>query len=96
MTRHMALLSFTEQGIKNVQDSGKRAASFQAAVEAAGGKVVSQYWASGRYDGCVIFDAPNEETAATLLLGLGQKGNVRTQTLRLFGEQEFASLVGNL
>lgn len=96
MSRHLALLRFTEQGLRNVEESSKRAGEFRAAVEAAGGSAVFQYWATGEFDGCVVFETPNDETAARLLLTLGKAGNVRTQTMQLFDEREFTSIVDGL
>jgi len=93
MTRYLALLRFTEQGIRNIQDSEKRAAEFRDSVAAAGGSVVAQCWAIGKYDGCVVFESPQEETAAALLLKPGQEGNVRTHGIRRFDGQEFAAMV---
>jgi len=92
MTRCLALLSFTDQGIRNIRQSGQRAASFRKSVEKAGGKVLAQYWALGEADGCVIFEAPDEETSGALLLALAQAGNVRTRTLRVYDEHEFAQM----
>lgn len=95
MTRYLSLITFTEQGIKNVKQTTERAEKFRSSVEAAGGKILSQYWAVGEADGCIVFEAPNEETAASLLLTLGQKGNVRTRTLRLYDATEFQKILSN-
>jgi uncharacterized protein with GYD domain len=89
MVRYLSLLNFTEQGLRSVQQSPQRAVQFRKSIEAAGGKVVSQYWAVGEADGCIIFEAPSEEAAASLLLALGKLGNVRTRTLRIYDETEF-------
>lgn len=93
MTRYLTLLRFTEQGLRNVHESEKRAAEFRDAVAAAGGSVHAQYWTVGDYDGCVVFEVPQEHAAAALLLKLGQKGNVRTQSIRLFDGKEFAAII---
>ncbi len=93
MTRYLSLLSFDKQGVENVSHSPARAKEFRTNVEAVGGKVIEQYWALGQYDGAVIFEAPDEETATSLLLKLDQKGNVRTQTMRIYNEQEFTSIL---
>jgi uncharacterized protein with GYD domain len=47
----------------------------------------------GRYDSMFILDAPNDEAVAQLSLTIGAEGNVRTETLRAFNEQEFRKLV---
>jgi len=93
MNRYLSLLSFTDQGLSRVQQSVSRAADFRASVEAAGGKVVVQYWAVGEADGCIVFEAPSEEVAAALLLKLGRAGNVRTRTLRVYDANEFERIV---
>jgi uncharacterized protein with GYD domain len=96
MTRYLSLLNFTEQGLRSVQQSSERAHQFRKSVEAAGGKVVSQYWAVGEADGCIVFETPNEETAAALLLALGKLGNVRTRSLRIFDDMEFARITAKV
>jgi uncharacterized protein with GYD domain len=93
MVRYMSLISFTDQGIREVDKSVARATKFRSAVEKAGGRVVQQYWAVGELDGCVVFEAPDENTAAALLLRLGRDDNVRTRTMRVFDANEFEAIV---
>jgi uncharacterized protein with GYD domain len=81
--------------MREIKQSAQRAAEFRRAVEAVGGRIVSQYWATGQFDGCVIFEAPDEAIAASLLVTLGQQGNVRTRSLRVFDEQEFKAITSN-
>ncbi len=80
----IALLDFTDQGIRNIKDSPHRADQFNEMAERAGAKVVAQYWTIGSHDGVLILEAPNDEVAASILLALGAAGNVRTTTLRAF------------
>ncbi len=93
MPRYLSLVEYTDQGIRNVKDTIGRANAFRSSIEAADGKVISLYWAVGEADGVAIFETPNEETAAKLLLALGEKGNVRTKTLRVYNEEEFAEIL---
>ncbi len=93
MVRYMSLLEFADQGLTAVADSPKRANEFRQSVESAGGRVISQYWTLGDYDGTVIFEAPDERTATALLLELVKKGDVRTKTTRVFDETEFAEII---
>lgn len=96
MTRYLLLLRFTEQGVKAVDRSPARAAQFRDVVAAAGGNVSFQFWTTGQWDGCALLETPDEQTAASLVLGLGKAGNVRTQTMRVFDEQEFKSIAEKL
>ena len=92
MARFLTLIQFTDQGIKAIDKSTQRAERFRSAVSAAGGNVESAFWALGEFDGAVVFQAPDEKTAARLLLELGQQGNVRTRTLQVFDAGEFAAM----
>jgi uncharacterized protein with GYD domain len=93
MIRYLSLLNFTDQGIHQVGDTIKRADAFRQSVEAAGGKLVSQYWTTGDADGCVVFEAPDEQIGAALLLSLAKQGNVRTRTMRVFDTREFQGVL---
>jgi uncharacterized protein with GYD domain len=42
----------------------------------------------GQYDAVVISEAPDDATVAKLALAAGGRGNVRTETLRAFDEDE--------
>ena len=59
-----------------------------------GGEVKGFYVVMGRYDGVVITEAPNDETAAKIALALGSKGTARSETLRAFNEDEFRKIIG--
>ena len=50
----------------------------------------------GQYDGVVITEFPSDEAAATLLLAIGAQGNIATETMRAFTEEEMSGIVGNL
>lgn len=93
MATFIALLDYTDQGIRNIHDSPVRADRFQELAERAGAKVVAQYWTLGSHDGVLVLDAPDDETAASVLLALGASGNVRTTTLRAFGWAEAQGLI---
>jgi uncharacterized protein with GYD domain len=87
----IALLDYTDQGIRNIKDSPHRADKFQEVAERAGARVIAQYWTIGSHDGVLILDAPSDAVAASILLVLGAAGNVRTTTLRAFEWAEASS-----
>lgn len=96
MPTYIALFSWTEQGIRNVKDTTKRAAKFSDAVKKAGGKVKDVYWTMGRYDGVIIFEAPDDETATAIMVGGCAQGNVRTETLRAFDERAMKKVLAKV
>lgn len=93
MPTFITLLNFTDQGIRQIQDSPHRADHFTEVAEREGARVLAQYWTLGAHDGVLILDAPDEETAATVLLRLGASGSVRTQTMRAFEWAEAQDLI---
>jgi uncharacterized protein with GYD domain len=93
MPRFLTLINFTEQGMKNFKDTTKRADAFVKKAKEAGVTVNTVLWTVGAYDGAVLFDAPDEQTAAGLMVSLAAQGNVRTQTLRAFDREEIAGVV---
>jgi uncharacterized protein with GYD domain len=66
------------------------------AWEAAGGRFIGIWWTFGQYDGVVVHEAPDDETANRLLFATGMQGNVRTETLRAFGEEDIGQLTQDL
>ncbi len=71
------------------------AEAFKAAAKKMGCKVTGVYWTLGVFDGVLVFEAPDDETATSLMLHLGSLGNVQTQTARAFTEPEMAKILGN-
>ncbi len=80
----IALLDYTDQGIRNISDSPHRADQFNEMAERSGAKILAQYWTIGSHDGVLVLEAPSDEVAASILLALGAAGNVRTTTLRAY------------
>ncbi|HJZ56522.1 MAG TPA: GYD domain-containing protein [Gemmataceae bacterium] len=93
MATFITTVRFTEQGLKNIRDTRKRSEAFQAAAQKRGAKVKDVYWALGAFDGVLIFDAPDDETAAGLMLELAALGNVQTQTARAFTAAEMEKIL---
>jgi uncharacterized protein with GYD domain len=92
MPMYVTLIRYTEQGIKTFKDLPKRLEETRTAGEAAGAKLVAFYLTMGQYDAVVVSEAPDDETVATLALAAGGRGNVRTETLRAFTEDEAKKL----
>ena len=92
MAMFVSLVSFTDQGIRNVKDSPARFDAFRAAAGKLGVTVKSVYWTVGSCDLVVTVDGP-EDAVTTLLLKIGSLGNVRSQTLRAYGEDEFRRIL---
>ena len=96
MVQHyIMLIRLTDQGIRNIKDTTRRADAAKSEVERIGGKL-TVYWTFGEYDMVCILEAPNDEAAMEFGLKVGSLGNVRTITLRAFTEEEIARVVNKL
>jgi uncharacterized protein with GYD domain len=93
MTRYISLLRFTERGAKNIQKSTNRAHNFDKIAAKAGVKIEGQYWTMGDCDGVLIISAEPEKNALHCLAQLAAQGNVRTETMPAFIDQEFDDIV---
>jgi len=96
MTTYVVLANFTDQGIRNVKDSPKRAEAFKKMAKTFGVVVKEVVWTQGRYDFVTIVEAQDEAAAMSLSLSLSALGNVRTETLRAFSAAEMTAIVGKM
>ena len=96
MATFITTMHFTEQGIKAVRDTCERAAAFKATAKKLGVKVTGIYWTLGAFDGVIVCEASDEETATAALLHLGTLGNMRTQTARAYDTAEMQKILGRL
>ena len=96
MATFITTIKFTQQGIKGIDETTKRAAALKAAGKKMGVKVTDIYWTLGDHDGVLIFEAPDDETATTLLLHLGATGNVHTTTVRAFTAAEMDKILAKV
>lgn len=88
MPTYVVLYKFTDQGLKNIKDTVRRAKEVRAENEKRGFKVVGTYWTQGEYDIVSIVDAPSEEAMLAGLFNIAETGNVHSQTLRAHSEAE--------
>jgi uncharacterized protein with GYD domain len=95
MATFITLVTFTDQGIKNVKESPARLEALKALLEAHGGTLKSAYYTQGDYDMVVIVEG-DEAVVMTGNLTAGSLGNVRTQTLRGFSADEMKGFISNM
>jgi uncharacterized protein with GYD domain len=93
MATFITNIKFSQQGIKDIDHTTKRATIFKAEAKKLGAKVKEIYWTLGDHDGVLIFEAADDETAAALLLHLGAAGNVHTTTVRAFTAAEMDKII---
>lgn len=93
MACYVVLCNFTDQGIRAVRDTVKRADAAKEAAAKLGVKMNEIYWTLGEYDIVTVLEAPNDEAVTAFGLALASLGNVKSQTLRAFTRDETLAIL---
>ena len=93
MPRYVALINWTDQGVKNFKDSVDRFEAVQQAGSASGVRFTDIYWTIGSYDLVGVVEAPDDETLTAALLTAAAAGNIRSTTLRAFDADQMKAII---
>jgi len=96
MATYISLVQFTDKGIQAAKETTQRVAEWAATVQSMGVSIKQMYWTLGQYDQVCVFEAPDDETAASVLLSADMLGNIRTQTLRAFTSTEMEKILSRI
>ena len=96
MATYITLLKWTQQGVSKVRDSAKRLDAGRKAFKKAGAEIKDVYMTLGQYDLVCVIEAPDDEAYAKAILGLASQGNVSTETLKAFSEDQYREIVGSV
>ena len=96
MPTYVTLMNWTDQGIRTAKDSVQRRDQANALAEKHGASIKQVYWTVGPYDLVTIIEAPDDESATSMLLELGSAGNLRTTTLRAYDREEMSGIIQRL
>jgi len=96
MATFITTIKFTEQGVKAIGETTKRADAFKVLAKKTGVKVNQIYWTLGAFDGAIVFDAADDETATAALLHLAALGNIQTTTARAFDTVEMGKILSKV
>jgi uncharacterized protein with GYD domain len=96
MPTYISLVRFTDQGMRAAKDTTRRLADWAAKVKSRGVSIKQMYWTLGHYDQVCVFEAPDNETVAAVLLAADMLGNIRTQTLRAFTAPEMEKILATV
>lgn len=94
MPAYVTLARFTRQGARTIDSFLDRLQNVKAGMAEAGGEWASFCLTQGQYDLAAVSRRADEYKAMAFDLWLARQGNVRTETLRAFGEDEIARIMG--
>ena len=95
MPTYVVLYTFTDQGRKNAKETVERSRQARQENEQRGFQVRGLYWTQGQYDLVAIVDAPDEQAMIAGLFNIAGAGNVKSETLRAFTEEEMEQALRN-
>jgi uncharacterized protein with GYD domain len=96
MPTYISLVQFTDKGIQAAKQTTQRIAKWAAEVQSKNVSVKQMYWTLGQYDQVCVFEAPDDQTAASVLLTADMLGNIRTQTMRAFTTSEMDKILSKM
>lgn len=96
MPHYVTLMHWTSQGVAGLPAWRERIEDGERVISNAGGRLVGVYVTLGRYDVVEIFEAPDDETAAEIMLKLQRHGAEHTETLRAFTREEAEAIIRKL
>ncbi len=92
---YISLVQFTDKGIQGAKQTTQRVAAWAAKAQSIGVTIKQMYWTLGQYDQVCVFEAPDDETAASVLLAADMLGNIRTQ-MRAFTASEMEKILAKV
>ena len=96
MPTYVSLINYTQKGVENMKESPNRLDTAKELFKSMGGEIKAYYLAMGRYDAVVIAEAPDDETATKLAITTASAGAIRTETFRVFPEDEYRKIISEL
>jgi uncharacterized protein with GYD domain len=96
MPLYIALINYTDTGMRQIKDSPKRLDTARTRLREMGGELKAFYMTMGGYDAVAIYDAPDDAIAARFTLLQGGAGSIRTTTLKAFPESAYREIIASL
>lgn len=92
----IASVNWTDEGIRNIKDSPKRAQAANDIAKKVGVEIKELFLTSGDTDMVVILQTENGDNVAKFAMAVGALGNVRTRTVRAWTASEMTKLISEL
>ncbi len=96
MAGYISLYKYTEKGMSDSKALPDQISKAKQMFQKMGVRLIGVWMTMGQYDGVAVFDAPDDQTMAAVLLAQGMQGLSATHTMRAFSEDEIAQIVKRL
>lgn len=98
MPTFVTLVNYTQDGLELLADmeSEEFLEQSRAEAQAQGGSLKDVYLTMGQYDGVVITEFPDAESATKAIMSILKTGIAETETLRAFPEDESRAIIGSI
>ncbi len=95
MPLYMTQFAYTPEALATLAENPQdRSAPVRELLEAHGGRFISWYLSFGEYDGLLIYEAPDNNSAGALTLAVAKRGHLRaTKTTPLFTTEESTEMM---
>ena len=96
MPMFVAMLSWTDQGIRSIKDTPKRVQAAKDGAKKLGIEIKHIFLTTGEFDILAILETADGDNVAKFAMMTGAQGNVRTRTVRAWPESEMVKLISAL
>lgn len=96
MPTYVFLANLTDQGVREVEDTTRRAQATDEVIERHGATTRDILWTQGRFDVVMTAEAPDDEAASAISLEIGRQGFLRIETLRAYDTAEVDGILARL
>jgi uncharacterized protein with GYD domain len=93
MPTYVALIDWTDQGVRAFPDTVDRYEAAQSRFGELGVEFRHVWWTLGSHDIVAVVDAADDESVAAALLAVASQGNIRSTTLRAFSADEMRGVI---
>jgi uncharacterized protein with GYD domain len=93
MATYIALVNFTDQGVRQIRQTTERAKALINAAANLGVQIKDIYWTMGAFDAVVTAEADDDQAVMAFTASISSLGNIRSQTLRAFSAAEMSKIL---
>jgi uncharacterized protein with GYD domain len=96
MPTFIVMMNWTDQGIRTVKDSPKRAAAARELGKKLGVDIKQLFLTTGEFDLLAIAETADGTNLAKFCMMAGSTGNIRTKMVRAWPETEYMKMISEL